>query len=83
MSIQVILALAVFVGAYVLIATEKVPRVTVALVGAGLMVIIGATDKRGIFFSQESGIDSASSSNRVSSSSWRSGPRNGRRAAPS
>ncbi|CAN5230752.1 ArsB/NhaD family transporter [Frigoribacterium sp. UYMn621] len=57
MSIQVILALAVFVGAYVLIATEKVPRVTVALVGAGLMVIIGATDKRGIFFSQESGID--------------------------
>ncbi|MFM9920422.1 SLC13 family permease [Lacisediminihabitans sp. H27-G8] len=57
MSIQVILALAVFVGAYILIATEKVPRVTVALVGAGLMVIIGATDKRGIFFSQESGID--------------------------
>ena len=57
MSIQVILALTVFVGAYILIATEKVPRVTVALVGAALMVIIGATDKKGIFFSQESGID--------------------------
>jgi Na+/H+ antiporter NhaD/arsenite permease-like protein len=56
-SIQVILALTVFVGAYILIATEKVPRVTVALVGAALMVIIGATDKKGIFFSQESGID--------------------------
>jgi Na+/H+ antiporter NhaD/arsenite permease-like protein len=57
MSIQVILALAVFVGAYILIATERVPRATVALVGAALMVIIGATDKKGIFFSQESGID--------------------------
>lgn len=57
MSIQVLLALTVFVGAYILIATEKVPRVTVALVGAALMVIIGATDKKGIFFSQESGID--------------------------
>lgn len=57
MSIQVVLALTVFVGAYILIATEKVPRVTVALVGAALMVIIGATDKKGIFFSQESGID--------------------------
>jgi Na+/H+ antiporter NhaD/arsenite permease-like protein len=56
-SIQVLLALTVFVGAYILIATEKVPRVTVALVGAALMVIIGATDKKGIFFSQESGID--------------------------
>jgi len=56
-SIQVILALAVFVGAYILIATEKVPRVTVALVAAALMIIIGATDEKGIFFSQDSGID--------------------------
>ena len=57
MSIQIILALAVFVGAYILIATEKVPRTTVALVGAALMVVIGATDEHGPFFSEDSGID--------------------------
>lgn len=57
MTIQIALALAVFAGAYILIATEKVPRVTVALVGAGLMVIIGATDDQSIFFSEDSGID--------------------------
>ncbi|MBD3940516.1 ArsB/NhaD family transporter [Microbacterium sp. NEAU-LLC] len=57
MTIQIWLALAIFVGAYLLIATEKVPRVTVALVGAALMVIIGATDDHGIFFSEDSGID--------------------------
>lgn len=57
MTIQIALALAVFAGAYVLIATEKVPRVTVALVGAALMVLIGATDDQSIFFSEDSGID--------------------------
>ena len=57
MSVQIVLALIVFVGAYVLIATEKVPRVTVALTGGALMVLLGATDKAGIFFSEESGID--------------------------
>ena len=57
MTIQIILALVVFAGAYVFIATEKLPRVMVALVGASLMVIIGATDDHGIFFSEKSGID--------------------------
>jgi Na+/H+ antiporter NhaD/arsenite permease-like protein len=57
MTAQVIAALVVFVGAYFLIATEKVPRTTVALVGAAIMVLIGATDDHGIFFSPESGID--------------------------
>lgn len=57
MSVQIWLALAVFVGAYVLIATEKVSRVTVALVGAALMVVIGASNDEAAFFSQESGID--------------------------
>jgi len=56
-SIQIILALIIFAGAYVFIATEKVPRVMVALIGASLMVVIGATDDHGIFFSEESGID--------------------------
>lgn len=57
MTLQIVLALVVFAGAYVFIATEKVPRVTVALVGAALMVILGATDDHGIFFSEETGID--------------------------
>ena len=57
MTIQVVLALAVFVAAYVLIATEKIPRATTALGGAAAMVLIGATDDAGMFFSQESGID--------------------------
>jgi Na+/H+ antiporter NhaD/arsenite permease-like protein len=57
MTVQIVLALVIFGGAYVLIATEKVSRVTVALVGAALMVIIGATDGHAVFFSEESGID--------------------------
>ena len=57
MTLQIALALAVFVAAYVLIATEKVSRVTVALVGAALMVVIGASNDEQAFFSQESGID--------------------------
>lgn len=57
MTVQIVLALAIFAGAYVFIATEKAPRVMVALIGAALMVIIGATDDSGIFFSEESGID--------------------------
>ena len=57
MSIQIILALAVFVVAYFFIATELIPRLTVALVGAAAMVVIGATNGHLIFFSAESGID--------------------------
>lgn len=57
MTIQIILAIGVFVVAYVFIATEKISRVVVALVGAALMVVIGATDDVGIFYSQESGVD--------------------------
>lgn len=57
MTLQIVLALAVFVGAYVLIATEKAPRATVALTGGALMVVIGATDNHGLFFSEETGID--------------------------
>jgi len=57
MTVQIWLAVGVFAGAYILIASEKVSRVTVALVGAALMVVIGATDGEAIFFSQEAGID--------------------------
>jgi Na+/H+ antiporter NhaD/arsenite permease-like protein len=50
-------AIAVFALAYTLIATEKVHRVTAALGGAVVMLLIGATDAEHAFFSEESGID--------------------------
>jgi len=54
---QVVAAVAVFAGAYVAIATEWVPRVQAALVGAGLMLVIGASNGEAAFFSEDSGID--------------------------
>ncbi|MCF0091364.1 SLC13 family permease [Micromonospora sp. MH99] len=57
MSILAWIAVAVFVAAYVLIATEKINRVTVALGGASIMLAIGATDAEHAFFSEEAGID--------------------------
>ena len=50
-------AIAIFVVAYVLIATEKIHRTAVALGGAGLMLALGLTDGGHAFFSHESGID--------------------------
>ncbi len=50
-------AVAVFVAAYVLIATERVHRVAAACGGAVIMLVIGATDAEHTFFSEESGID--------------------------
>ncbi|WP_433202304.1 SLC13 family permease [Dactylosporangium sp. CS-047395] len=57
MTITAWIAVAVFAGAYVLIATEWVHRVAAALGGAVLMLLIGATDAEHAFFSPESGID--------------------------
>ncbi len=51
------LVVAVFVAAYVLIATEKVPRATAALAGAAGMVVIGVVDVEVAFFSKETGVD--------------------------
>jgi Na+/H+ antiporter NhaD/arsenite permease-like protein len=50
-------AVVVFTIAYALIATEKVPRVTAAVGGAAVMVLIGATDPEHAFYSQRTGID--------------------------
>jgi Na+/H+ antiporter NhaD/arsenite permease-like protein len=50
-------ALVIFAVAYALIATEKVHRVTAALGGAVLMLLIGATDAEHAFFSEHAGID--------------------------
>ena len=50
-------AVTVFVGAYVLIATEWVHRVRAALGGAAVMFLIGATTGEEAFFSADTGID--------------------------
>ncbi|MEV6493309.1 ArsB/NhaD family transporter [Actinoplanes sp. NPDC051633] len=57
MSALAWIAVCVFVAAYVLIATEKINRVAVALGGAAIMLALGATDAEHAFFSEESGID--------------------------
>lgn len=51
------LAVAVFAVAYVLIATEKVDRVVVALGGAGAMLALGVLSGEQAFSSVETGID--------------------------
>ena len=51
------LAIAIFLVAYTLIATERVHRVAAALGGAVAMLLIGATDAHTAFFTEESGID--------------------------
>jgi Na+/H+ antiporter NhaD/arsenite permease-like protein len=52
-----VFAVAVFVTAYVLIASEKVHRVTVALGGAGLMLAAGVLDFEHAFHETETGVD--------------------------
>ncbi|GAA4079899.1 SLC13 family permease [Nonomuraea soli] len=51
------LSVAVFLCAYTLIATEKVHRVAAALGGAGIMLLVHATDAGAAFYSASSGID--------------------------
>jgi Na+/H+ antiporter NhaD/arsenite permease-like protein len=50
-------AVAVFAGTYALIISEKIHRVAAALGGAGLMLLVGATDDTSAFYSVDSGID--------------------------
>ncbi len=52
-----IAAVAIFAGAYVLIASEWIHRTAAALGGAALMLLIGATDAEAAFFAEESAID--------------------------
>src|SRR5918996_1812175 len=51
------IAIAVFAGAYILIATERIHRVAAALGGAGIMVAAGILDAHGLFYSEETAID--------------------------
>ncbi|MBA2353573.1 MAG: ArsB/NhaD family transporter [Acidobacteria bacterium] len=52
-----VLAVVVFVGAYILLVTEKVHRVAAALGGAGIMMAAGVVGAEDAFFSQETGVD--------------------------
>ena len=52
-----ILAVLIFVSAYVLLATEWVHRTKVALVGAGLMLLLHISDADKAFFDEHTGID--------------------------
>jgi len=52
-----VLAVAIFLVAYVLLASEWVHRTKVALGGAGLMFLLHLSDADHAFFSQHSGID--------------------------
>jgi Na+/H+ antiporter NhaD/arsenite permease-like protein len=51
------LAIIIFVGAYVLFATEWVHRTKVALTGAGLMLLLRITDSDAAFFDETTGIE--------------------------
>ncbi|MCV7300116.1 ArsB/NhaD family transporter [Mycobacterium barrassiae] len=52
-----ILAVSIFVVAYVLIASDKINKTLVALVGAGVVLALGIVDADGAFYSHETGID--------------------------
>lgn len=51
------LAVAIFVGVYVLIATERIHRVVAALGGAALVLALGIVDSQQAFYSRDTGID--------------------------
>jgi Na+/H+ antiporter NhaD/arsenite permease-like protein len=52
-----IAALAIFVVAFVFIATEKVDKVKVVLIAAGAMLVLGLAPGAEVFFSEHEGID--------------------------
>ena len=52
----VVAAITVFVTVYVVIATEWVHRTKAALIGGGLMLLIGALDEHSAFYSEDTGI---------------------------
>jgi Na+/H+ antiporter NhaD/arsenite permease-like protein len=52
-----VVAVGVFVVAYVLIAVERFPKVVTALTGAGVLLALGAVSADEVFYSPETGID--------------------------
>ena len=56
-QLPAVLAIAIFIGAYVLIATERIPRTAVALGGAALMLALGISNAEEAFFDEATGVD--------------------------
>ncbi|MGI8722279.1 MAG: ArsB/NhaD family transporter [Geodermatophilaceae bacterium] len=52
-----VVAVVVFVAAYVLIVTERIHRVAAALGGAGIMLAAGVVGAEDAFFSEDTGVD--------------------------
>src|SRR3712207_5321436 len=52
-----VIAVLVFVAAYILIATERVPKMVTALAGAGVILGLGVASAEEAFYSHETGID--------------------------
>ncbi len=55
--VSAVVAVVVFVVAYILIATERVPKTVTALAGAGVVVALGVSSAEDIFYSSETGVD--------------------------
>jgi Na+/H+ antiporter NhaD/arsenite permease-like protein len=52
-----VVAVLTFVAAYILIATERIPKMVTALVGAGVILAFGVASSQDAFYSLETGID--------------------------
>ena len=52
-----VVAVLVFVAAYILIATERVPKMVTALVGAGIILGLRVASAEEVFYSHETGVD--------------------------
>ncbi|WP_033288089.1 SLC13 family permease [Amycolatopsis jejuensis] len=52
-----VLAIVVFVVAYIFIATEKIPKMAAALAGAGIVLALGVVGSEDAFYSHDTGID--------------------------
>jgi Na+/H+ antiporter NhaD/arsenite permease-like protein len=52
-----VIAVTVFVVAYLFIATEKIPKMAAALGGAGVVLALGVSGSEDAFFSEDTGID--------------------------
>src|SRR3977135_1881127 len=52
-----LIAVVVFIGAYVLIASERVNKTLVALTGAAIVVALPVIDSDDVFYSHDTGID--------------------------
>lgn len=52
-----VVAISVFIVAYLLIATERIPKMVAALAGAGVVVALGVVGSDEVFYSHDTGVD--------------------------